>query len=227
MIYQLDPEYLGFPDPEEAEPEGIGAIGGDLSPQRLINAYSSGFFPWYNAGDPIMWWSLDPRMVLFPKEFRCSKSLCRVLRSGKFEVRVDTCFDEVMRHCGSVRREGQDSTWVTEEMVEAYVRLHRLGVAHSFETFHAGVLVGGLYGVSLGQMFCGESMFHLMTDASKVALAHLVDFSIRHNFRFIDAQQETPHLASLGARPIKRKEYLAMLGTLDYEKTLIGSWSLL
>lgn len=225
MIYELDPDYPGFPDPEEAEPDGLVAIGGDLSPQRLINAYCQGLFPWYSEGEPIMWWSLDPRMVLFPDEFRCSKTLRRLVRLGRFEVRIDTCFEEVMHQCAQVEREGQDGTWITSEMIAAYVKLHQLGVAHSFETFREGHLVGGLYGVSVGQIFCGESMFHIETDASKVAMVRLVEFCRQHNFRLIDAQQETSHLASLGARPIKRADYLAILGSLDFSKTLLGSWS--
>lgn len=225
MIYELDPDYLGFPDPEEAEPDGLVAIGGDLSPQRLVNAYCQGLFPWYSEGEPLMWWSLDPRMVLFPDEFRCSKTLRRLVRSGRFEVRIDTCFKEVMQHCAQVEREGQDGTWITPEMIEAYVELHQLGLAHSFETFREGQLVGGLYGVSVGQIFCGESMFHIETDASKVAMVRLVEFCKQHNFRLIDAQQETSHLASLGARPIKRSDYLAILDSLDFSKTLVGSWS--
>ena len=225
MIYELDPDYLGFPDPEEAEPDGLVAIGGDLSPQRLVNAYCQGLFPWYSEGEPIMWWSLDPRMVLFPDEFRCSKTLRRLVRSGRFEVRIDTCFKDVMCHCAQVEREGQDGTWITPEMIEAYVELHQLGLAHSFETFREGRLVGGLYGVSVGQIFCGESMFHIETDASKVAMVRLVEFCKQHNFRLIDAQQETAHLANLGARPIKRSDYLAILDSLDFSKTLLGPWS--
>lgn len=225
MLYQLDPEYMGFPDPEESEPDGLLAIGGDLSPRRLLSAYCSGVFPWYSEGEPLLWWSLDPRMVLFPDEFRCSKSLRRVVRSGRFEVRVDTCFERVMRSCGAVLREDQDGTWITEEMVQAYVELHRLGFAHSFETFCQGELVGGLYGVAVGDIFCGESMFHTMTDASKVAFVRLVDFCRAHQFRLIDAQQETPHLASLGARPITRRAYLDMLDTLVVDKELWRPWT--
>ena len=226
MIYQLDPHYPGFPNPEEAEPEGIIAIGGDLSPARLINAYCSGIFPWFNEDEPILWWSLDPRMVLFPDEFRYSKSLQRTVRSGKYEVRIDTSFEQVMRHCSNVDRskQGQSGTWITEEMVEAYVRLHQLGLAHSFETYYQGEMVGGLYGVSLGPFFFGESMFHTMTDASKVAFVRLVQFAREHHFRLIDAQQESTHLASLGARPIPRSEYLTELNAIGDDNTILGNW---
>ena len=226
MIYQLDPHYPSFPDPEEAEPDGIIAIGGDLSPERLINAYCCGIFPWFNEDDPILWWSLDPRMVLYPDEFRYSKSLRRIVRSNKYEVRIDSQFEHVMRHCAQVDRtaQGQHGTWITEDMVQAYVRLHQLGLAHSFETYYHNTLVGGLYGVSLGPFFFGESMFHTMSDASKVAFVRLVQFALEHHFRLIDAQQETPHLASLGARPIPRSDYLAELNIIRADNTLLCNW---
>ena len=229
MIYQLDPVYPGFPNPEEAEPEGIIAIGGDLPPERLINAYCCGIFPWFNEDDPILWWSLDPRMVLYPDEFRYSKSLRRVVKSGKYEVRIDTQFEQVMHHCAHVDRtaQGQTGTWITEDMVNAYVHLHRLGLAHSFETYYQDTLVGGLYGVSLGPFFFGESMFHTMPDASKVAFVRLVQFCTDYHFRLIDAQQESPHLASLGARPILRSEYLVELNAIRADNTLQGNWSTL
>lgn len=226
MIYRLDPHYPGFPNPEEAEPDGLIAIGGDLSPERLVNAYCCGIFPWYNEGEPLLWWSLDPRMVLYPDELRVSKSLRRVVRSGKYEVRIDTAFEQTMRNCGSVDRtaQGQTGTWITEAMVAAYVKLHTMGLAHSFETYCQGQMVGGLYGVSLGPFFFGESMFHTMTDASKVALVRLVEFCKAHQFRLIDAQQETPHLASMGARPIPRSEYLPLLNEITAQNSLIGNW---
>ncbi|MBO4599308.1 MAG: leucyl/phenylalanyl-tRNA--protein transferase [Bacteroidales bacterium] len=224
MIYELDPTFPGFPNPEEAEPDGLIAIGGDLSPERLIQAYINGIFPWYSEGEPLLWWSLDPRMVLFPDEFLCSKSLRRVVNSHKFEVRIDTAFEQVMRGCANALREGQEGTWITEEMVSAYMRLHQLGFAHSFETYFQGRLVGGLYGVSLGRFFFGESMFHTVTDASKVAFVRLVQFAQEHHFRLIDAQQETLHLASLGARPIPRRQFLSLLATLDPATTLRGRW---
>jgi len=158
-----------------------------------------------------LWWSLDPRMVLLPEDFRYSKSLRRVVESGRFEVRVDSCFEKVIRACAEVTREGQDGTWITEEMIKAYCELHRIGVAHSFETFLNGELVGGLYGVSLGRFFSGESMFHKVRDASKVAFVKLVEYSLMHGFRFIDAQQPTKHLASLGAKEMDREVFLGML----------------
>lgn len=225
MIYQLDPDYPGFPSPEEANPDGLLAFGGDLSPERLLNAYCCGIFPWYNPGDPILWWSLDPRMVLFLDDFRYSKSLQRVVKSGKYQVCIDTHFEDTMRHCGEVARPDQDGTWISEEMVQAYLRLHRLGFAHSFETYYQGQMVGGLYGVSVGRFFFGESMFHTMTDASKVAFVHLVAFCRAHHFELIDAQQQTPHLASLGARPIPRKDFLQRLSHLNLSDTLRGTWT--
>ena len=208
MIYELDSDNNGFPHPWKAEPNGLLAVGGDLKRERLISAYMSGIFPWYSEGEPILWWSPDPRMVLTVKDFKYSKSLRRVVKSGRFEVRIDTCFEKVMRMCGSVNREGQDGTWITEDMVKAYVELHESGYAHSFETFLDGQLVGGLYGVSIGMVFMGESMFHTVTDASKVAFVKLVEFCKMHNIFWIDAQQETEHLASLGACPIPRNDYL-------------------
>ena len=223
MIYELDPNHVGFPNPEEAEPDGLIAIGGDLSPQRLLEAYCSGIFPWFNEGEPILWFSLDPRMVMPVADFHPHKSLQRVVRSGKFECRIDTCFEQVMRLCGSTRAD-KEGTWVTDDLVRAYVELHRLGVAHSFETYCDGQLVGGLFGESIGDWFFGESMFHLVTDASKVAFCHLVDYCRLHGLRMIDAQQETAHLHSLGARPIPRKDYLAQIHSMPQEKSLIHRW---
>ena len=224
MIYELHPTIPLFPNPAEAEPDGLLAIGGDLSPRRLVNAYAMGIFPWYDE-EPILWWSLAPRMVLFPDEFRYSKSLRRVVQSGRYEVRIDSNFEQVMLHCASVEREGQDGTWINKDMLQAYCRLHQEGLAHSFESYYQGQLVGGLYGVSLGKVFFGESMFHTMTDASKVAFVRLVDFCKEHDFRLIDAQQETPHLASLGARPISREEFQKILAANDIgQDTIRGRW---
>lgn len=223
MIFQLNDDDVMFPDPEFAEPNGLLAVGGDLSPVRLVEAYSMGIFPWYSR-KPILWWSLDPRMVLRPEEFRYSKSLRRVVKSGRYEVRVDTNFEAVMRACAGTRREGQHGTWITKEMIAAYVRLHELGLAHSFETYYEGSLVGGLYGVSLGKFFFGESMFHTMTDASKVAFVRLVEYCRFLGIELIDAQQETPHLASLGAHTIPRKTFVEQLQSITIEDTCRMNW---
>ncbi len=226
MAYLLDDEQVGFPDPRLAESDGFLAVGGSMEPLWLLNAYYMGIFPWYDdeEGAPY-WYSLDPRMVLFPKDFRCSKSLKRVLRSRHFEVRVDTCFRQVVERCASVARVGQTGeSWISDNFIDAYCRLHEMGFAHSFETFWDGRLVGGLYGVSLCDYFSGESMFHEETDASKVAFARMVEFAQLHGFRFIDAQQPTDHLASLGAKPIPREVFLAMLAENDIRKTYRGRW---
>lgn len=224
MIFRLNNDPWFFPHPKWAEPNGLLAVDGDLSVERLVAAYSRGIFPWYTEDDPILWYSPDPRMVLLPDNFRYAKSLRRVVQSGRFEVHIDTCFEDVIRNCASVCREKQRGTWIIEDMIQAYIRLHERGFAHSFETFYNGELVGGLYGVSLGRVFFGESMFHTMTDASKVAFVRLVDFCRSHNFDLIDAQQETPHLASLGAAPISREDFLGILARQKFNETLIGNW---
>lgn len=225
MAYILDDEQVGFPDPRLSEDDGFLAVGGSLEPLWLLNAYYMGIFPWYDdqAGHPY-WYSLDPRMVLLPSEFRCSKSLTRLLRSGRFEVRVDTCFRQVVEACAGVQRPGQDGTWISPRFIDAYCEMHRQGFAHSFETFLDGQLVGGLYGVSLCDYFSGESMFHTVRDASKVAFARMVNFAAMHGFRFIDAQQPTRHLESLGARPMPREDFLSLLENNDIDKTYRGRW---
>lgn len=204
-----------FPPVERAlrSPDGLLAAGGDLSASRLLEAYRHGIFPWFNPGEPILWWSPDPRMVLIPGEFRISRSLARVLRNKEFEVRCDTAFERVMRGCASPRS-GQNGTWIHEDMIAAYCALHRLGHAHSVEAWMDGRLVGGVYGVSAGLMFYGESMFSRVSNASKVALAHLVGQLERWHFGMIDCQMKTPHLASLGAREIPRSEFIARLQEL-------------
>lgn len=226
MIFRLDDNNYAFPSAELAEKDGLLAIGGDLSPLRLLNAYANGIFPWFNEGEPILWWSLDPRLVIRPGEMKVSKSLRHTLNSGKFTVHIDTNFRSVMEHCAGTPREGQDGTWITHEMVEAYCKLHELGFAHSFETYLDDQLVGGLYGVAIGKAFFGESMFHTVTDASKVAFYHLHQFLKNHGFKLIDCQQETVHLKSLGAYPIPRKDYLSELETLVTEPSLASSWEM-
>ena len=214
-----------FPPVEQAlsQPNGLLAAGADLSPERLLEAYRRGIFPWFSPGDPILWWSPDPRMVLFPDEFKISKSLRKTLIKGQYEIRCDSAFEQVMRAC-SMPREGQNGTWIQEDMIAAYVRLHHMGFAHSIETWIDGELAGGLYGVSIGRMFYGESMFSLKTDASKIALACLTSQLKRWNFGMIDCQMNTPHLASLGAREIPRKEFLMRLQELIHYPNLSSPW---
>jgi leucyl/phenylalanyl-tRNA--protein transferase len=225
MIPWLPPEPV-FPPVESAltEPNGLLAAGGDLSPARLLAAYRQGIFPWYSAGEPILWWSPDPRMVLFPAELKISRSLAKALRNKPYEVTLDTAFGKVMAACAGTVRDGQNGTWITAEMQAAYGRLHELGYAHSVEVWMEGKLVGGLYGMALGQAFYGESMFSWQTDASKFALAHLCIHLQRRGFGIIDCQMETAHLASLGARPIPRSEFAALLRRLAMADLSPGRW---
>jgi len=191
-------------------PNGLLCAGGDLSPGRLVEAYRHGIFPWFSEGDPILWWSPDPRMVLFPEELRVSRSLRRTLARGTFETRVDSAFRAVVEACAAPR-EAHGGTWIVPEMIDAYTRLHELGFAHSVESWSEGELAGGLYGISLGHVFFGESMFTRATDASKVALVHLVERLRTRGCPVIDCQQATAHLASLGAREIPRKAFAQLL----------------
>jgi len=200
MSFWLTPDSF-FPPLETAlvKPNGLLAAGGDLSPERLIEAYRSGIFPWFNANETILWWSPDPRMVLFPSELRISRSLNKILRNSNYEVRVDSAFSQVIQACAEPRK-GQSGTWIHSDMVSAYTVLHEMGLAHSVETWVGGELVGGLYGIAQGKMFFGESMFSRTHDASKIAFVHLVKQLERWNFKMIDCQMKTTHLASFGAR---------------------------
>jgi leucyl/phenylalanyl-tRNA---protein transferase len=209
-VFRLAPELI-FPPVNLAEPEGLLAIGGDLEPERLLAAYRQGIFPWYEEGGPILWWSPDPRLVLFPEELRVSKRLRRTIRQARFETRYDTAFAQVIKACAEVPRVHEDGTWITREMQRAYVRLHQLGHAHSMESWRCGKLVGGIYGVRVGRCFCGESMFHRETDASKVALTALVERLRQDGVELIDCQVSSEHLLSLGAREIPRSRFLAFL----------------
>jgi leucyl/phenylalanyl-tRNA--protein transferase len=212
-----------FPPAERAleEPNGLLAAGADLSLPRLLSAYRQGIFPWYSGSEPILWWSPDPRMVLYGAELKVPRSLAKNLRNKGFELRIDTAFSKVMEGC-SAREEG---TWLGKDMRKAYLALHRAGHAHSFETWRDGRLVGGLYGVAVGRLFCGESMFSVETDASKVALVHLVRFLGARGWPLIDCQVHTPLLASLGAREIPRRAYLREIAALvNYDEPL-GTWS--
>jgi leucyl/phenylalanyl-tRNA---protein transferase len=215
-----------FPDPSLAEPDGLLAVGGDLSPDRLLAAYASGIFPWFGEESPILWWSPDPRFVLFPRELHVSRSLERTLRRGRYGFRADTAFDQVIRRCASKDRPGQDGTWITSGMVEAYERLHRMGFAHSFEAWSGKELAGGLYGVSLGSAFFGESMFADRPDASKAAFATAVRWLAARGVELVDCQVRTGHLETLGARAIPRRRFLERLGEALRRPTLTGRWSL-
>ena len=207
---QADPNWFPPLDQALREPPGLLAAGGDLSPARLLAAYERGVFPWYSAQQPILWWSPDPRMVLFPAEFKCSRSLGRTLRNGSFTTRVDHAFAETIRGCAAPRRSGPD-TWLNAEMIESYEQLHELGFGHSVETYRAEQLVGGLYGIQLGSIFFGESMFSLERDASKVALARLVDECRARDIKVIDCQVASAHLAGLGAREVSRGQFVVLL----------------
>ncbi|HEX2830677.1 MAG TPA: leucyl/phenylalanyl-tRNA--protein transferase [Burkholderiales bacterium] len=226
MIPWLAPDQP-FPPVQRAlrEPNGLLAAGGDLSLHRLLDAYRRGIFPWYSEGEPVLWWSPDPRMVLVPAEISISRSLRKRIRGGTFEIRADTCFTKVMRACAEPR-DGQSGTWITEDIVSAYSALHAAGLAHSIEAWHEGELVGGLYGVAIGRMFYGESMFTRATDASKVSLAHLARQLARWRFGMIDCQMQTAHLESMGARTISRRDFLAALSELINYPTPTGPWRL-
>ena len=222
-IFQLSRELI-FPNPELAEPEGLLAVGGDLTVDRLLLAYSMGIFPWYSNGQPILWWSPDPRLILIPDRLHVSKSLKRAINSEKFNIRYDTRFPEVIERCGKIKRRDQQGTWITSEMQQAYIQLHLAGFAHSIECFVEDKLFGGLYGVSIGKAFFGESMFSLKADASKVALASLVNQLEKWNFEMIDCQIPTDHLKRMGAFEIDRPSFLKKLNALITEPTQIGNW---
>jgi leucyl/phenylalanyl-tRNA---protein transferase len=217
-------EDMVFPPPDYADPSGLIAVGGDLSSERLLEAYRVGIFPWYSDDQPILWWSPDPRFMLELDEFKISRSLQKTLRRKVFQVTFDRVFEEVIAACSVVPREGQRGTWITQEMRDAYLELHGLGYAHSVESWFGGKLVGGLYGVSLGKAFFGESMFHHKTDASKVALATLVEKLKSWGFPFIDSQMTTEHMMSLGAKEVPRRIFLKRLQSALRHSTKRGKW---
>lgn len=200
-----------FPPVEEASPEGILAVGGDLSLERLLLAYKSGIFPWFEDDEPILWWAPDERMVLFFEDLKISKSMRNVLNQNKFKVTFNTAFKEVISNCKKIVRKDQPGTWITDEMVEAYCKLHEIGVAKSVEVWLDKELVGGLYGVDLGHVFCGESMFSKVSNASKVAFIHLVKFLEHNSYRILDCQVYNDHLASLGCVEIDRDDFMMVL----------------
>ena len=223
----LDPQLQDFPDPSRAlsEPNGLLAVGGDLSAARLIRAYRSGIFPWYEDPQPILWWSPNPRTIMYPNQFHLSRSLRKMIRSGGFRATVDQHFAEVIQHCGELRRH-QEGTWITPEMHHAYCALHEQGYAHSVEILHDDKLVGGLYGLALGRVFFGESMFSLQANASKMALWLLSRELLCRDFRLIDCQVESAHLTSLGAITIDRSDYIAHLQAYAKPPDPVGQWSL-
>jgi len=218
-------DYFTFPDPCTADPSGIVAAGGNLSPGMLVSAYRQGIFPWFSDDDPIIWWSPDPRFVLFSDEIHVSKSMHREMNAGRIELTADEAFPEVIRSCARVSRPGQDGTWITEDMEIAYRRMHELGYAHSIESRCDGELVGGLYGVAIGRMFFGESMFTRIPNASKVALIHLARFLSAHGFDLIDGQQQTRHLRSMGGRPLPREKFLEMVAHRVQLPGIRGKWT--
>ena len=225
----LDPhnDNQPFPHPDRAltEPDGLLAAGGNLTPRRLLRAYRMGIFPWYSADQPILWWSPDPRLVLLPECLKVSRSLRKTLRKGLFAITADTAFEQVVAACAGPRQ-GEPGTWITSEMFRAYCRLHRLGHAHSIETWQQGELVGGLYGVALGQVFYGESMFSWISDASKIALVALTAQLQRWEFAVIDCQVTTAHLLSMGAVDIPRSSFLQLLERYCPQPGQPGPWRL-
>ena len=222
-IYALNRRPV-FPPPRKAEPDGLLAIGGDLSPARLLEAYGRGIFPWYNDDSPIMWWSPPERAIILPGEERLSRRTLRALRQREFQIQRDTRFEAVIRHCSRTPRPGQDGTWITDAMIEAYLALHREGYAHSFEATRAGELVGGLYGVSLGAAFFGESMFSLESYGSRAAFQALCATAWDWGFQFIDGQLPNANLEDLGARVVSRDDFLERLARALRQPTRRGSW---
>lgn len=217
MIWRLDPEHpYAFPDPADAEPGGLLAVGGDLAPERLLTAYSRGIFPWYGEGEPILWWSPDPRCVILPEDFRVPRTVRRELRASPFTITVDQAFADVIAGCASVPRRDRNGapaagTWIVEDMRAAYLRLHALGFAHSVEAWDADGLAGGLYGVGLGRAFFGESMFHVRPNASKIALVVFLSRLWEQGCELVDCQMETPHILRYGARNLPRADFLRRL----------------
>ena len=226
--YLKETEYFRFPGVEFANPNGIIAIGGNLSPGMLLSAYKQGIFPWYSEHEPLLWWSPDPRLILFPKELHISKSMQKIMKkiseNGLFNITIDNDFKNVISECSKAYRKDQKGTWITKDMQNAYYKLHELGFAHSIEVWQDSRLVGGLYGISIGNFFCGESMFANVSNASKAGLIALTNVLQKKGFSFIDCQVATPHLESLGAKEIPRKKFLKLLENSLKEKTIIGNW---
>lgn len=222
-VYLLNDAHI-FPSAKKASPEGLLAVGGDMHPSRVLKAYTQGIFPWYSEGDPIMWWSPDPRMIVVPNQFQPSKSLKRLMRNGQYNVVFDQDFKLVMDSCANTRRKGQEGTWITDDYRRSFTLLHEAGLAHSAEVYRNDQLVGGLYGLSLGKVFFGESMFHAEANTSKIAFAFLVQFMLEQQMTLIDAQQETDHLKNLGGFAVDRSLFLEILHEALGYPTLTGNW---
>lgn len=222
-VYQI-PDELVFPDPALAEEDGLLGLGGDLRPERLLLAYRNGIFPWYGEDDPVLWWSPDPRCVLFPERLKVSTSLRKAIRRDDYTVTFDVRFEDVIAQCAASRGRDEAGTWITEDMRRAYIELHRRGYAHSVEVLMDNELAGGLYGVAVGRVFCGESMFHLRPNASKIALYHLVERLKEWDFPIIDCQVTNDHLLSLGAEEMDRSEFLETLRRNVVRPGIMGSW---
>ncbi len=215
MIFQLNDNDVVFPDPSLAETDGLLAIGGDLSTARLLNAYHNGIFPWYAEGDPICWYAPPERCVIFPQDIHISKSMKKILAQNKFQIKIDTCFEEVISQCKNISRKGEHGTWINDEMEKAYIALHKQGFAHSIEAWYNNELAGGMYGLNINGVFCGESMFSKIDDASKSVMIWICTHL---DFRLLDCQIPNPHLLRMGARMIDRKEYLDILHAPKYQK---------
>lgn len=224
-VFQLSSAIV-FPPPAMAEPNGLLAIGGDLSPDRLLAAYRQGIFPWYAEGDPILWWTPAPRLVLFPEEFHLSRRLARVIRQNVFSLSADQAFRRVMESCAAIRTATRTETWINAEMIEAYCRLHHQGFAHSIECWQGNSLVGGLYGIALGRVFFGESMFSAVSGGSKIALHALVQHALATGIRLLDCQMRTEHLVSMGAREISRDNFQQLLDSLATQVSPPKKWRL-
>lgn len=208
MVFNLDSDSISFPHPELADEDGLLAVGGDLSADRLILAYENGIFPWFSEDSPILWYAPHERFVIFPQDLKISKSMLQILKTDKFSITVDQAFTEVIQSCAKIERKDQDGTWITHDMIHAYQELHRINYAHSIEVWENEKLVGGLYGIYINQVFCGESMFSTVSNASKAALIYL---TTHFNLKFVDCQFHTPHLASMGGTSISQQEYLSIL----------------
>lgn len=225
MVFLLEPSD-DFPNPSDAaNDEGLVAVGSDLSPENLLKAYRNGIFPWFNEGQPYLWWSPNPRMVLFLDHLYVSKSLRKTIRDKVFTIKMDTAFDDVIHSCAKTERFEQEGSWITKDIIDAYKQMHSLGYAHSVEAYSEGELVGGLYGLAIGKVFFGESMFHKAANASKVAFVHLVNFLQEHHFELVDAQQDTSHLRSLGASLLSREDFIEKIQTYTNYPSIQGKWT--